>query len=216
MADEAESPKIALEPSKTAFVFIEFQNEFTSEGGKLYEACEATLKKFGTMDNASKVLKKARDTKCLVIHCPIAFEKGHAEIGRQPYGILKNVKDGEAFSAGTWNAEICDSMKPSGNDIVVKGKVGLCGFASTNLDFLLRQHKIENVVLSGFLANCCVESTMRSAYELGYKVYTLKDCCGATDVDAQEACFKYNFGMFSVPTTSDVIMNGLEVSVDDL
>jgi hypothetical protein len=26
------------------------------------------------------------------------------------------------------------------------------------------------VVLGGFLTNCCVESTMRSAYERGYKV----------------------------------------------
>jgi len=204
-----EEPAISLEPSKTAFVFIEFQNEFTSEGGKLFPAVEPSLKRFGTMENAAKVLAKAREAQCTVIHCPIEFEKGHNEISDRPYGILKGVKDGEAFTAGTWNAKICESMKPTENEIVVKGKSGLCGFASTNLDFLLRQRKIENVVLSGFLANCCVESTMRSAYELGYNVYTLKDCCGATDADGQEACFKYNFGMFSFPTTSDVIMKSI-------
>ena len=32
------------------------------------------------------------------------------------------------------------------------------------------------VLLAGLLANCCVESTMRSAYERGYLVYTLADC----------------------------------------
>jgi len=208
---EEAAPVIRLEPSKTAFIFIEFQNEFTSEGGKLYPAVKASLEKFGTMENAAKVLEKARETKCTVIHCPIQFDKGHAEIGNRPYGILKDVKDGEAFTAGTWNAEFADSMKPIESDLVVKGKSGLCGFASTNLNFLLRQHKIENVVLSGFLANCCVESTMRTAYELGFNVYTLQDCCGATDVDGQEACFKYNFGMFSTPTTSDVIMESIPV-----
>lgn len=208
MAEE-EAPKISIEPSKTAFVFIEFQNEFTTEGGKLYGACEASLKKYSTIDNGAKLLNKARETNCLVVHCPILYEKGHNAISNHPYGILKGVKDGEAFTNGTFGAEICEKMKPSGDDIVVKGKTGLCGFATSNLDFILRQHKIENVVLSGFLANCCVESTMRSAYELGYQVYTVKDACGATDVDAQEACFKYNFGMFSVPTTSDVIIDSI-------
>jgi nicotinamidase-related amidase len=80
------------------------------------------------------------------------------------------VKEGEAFSNGEWGAEICDMMKPREGDLIVKGKSGLCGFQSTNLDFLLRQNDIKNVVLAGFLTNCCVESSMRTAYEYGYRV----------------------------------------------
>jgi len=194
-----------LDPSETAFVFIEFQNEFTTPGGKLYEAVEETLVKFNTLPNAMKVLNFARDTNSLVIHCPIEFEPGHKEISGE-YGILENVKSSEAFTANTWNSQICVQMAPRQGDLTVKGKTGLCGFHSTNLDFLLRQNNIKNVVLSGFLANCCVESTMRTAYENGYKVYTLKDCCGATSVAGMEACFEHSFGMFSIPTTSDNIM----------
>lgn len=104
-------------------------------------------------------------------------------------------------------------MKPKDGDLVVKGKVGLCGFHSTNLDFLLRQNGIKNVVLGGFLTNCCVESSMRSAYELGYHVYTLKDCCAATSLEGQEAAFKHTFGMFSVPTTSAEIMKAIPTPV---
>ena len=48
---------------------------------------------------------------------------------------------------GEWGSAICDIMKPSEGDIVVKGKNGLCGFQSTNLDFLLRQNGIKNIVL---------------------------------------------------------------------
>jgi hypothetical protein len=33
-------------------------------------------------------------------------------------------------------------------------------------------------------------------------VYTLKDCVAATSIVAQDATLQYNFGMFSVPTTS--------------
>jgi hypothetical protein len=58
----------------------------------------------------------------------------------------------------TWGADFEESMKPNPEDIVVKGKLGLCGFESTNLDFVLRQLRIETVALGGFLTNCCVES----------------------------------------------------------
>jgi len=97
-------------------------------------------------------------------------------------------------------------MKPQEGDLIVKGKTGLCGFKSTNLDFLLRQNGIKNVVLGGFLSNCCVESTMRQAYENGYKVYTLKDCVAATSIDANNAAIEYTYGMFSIPTTSNDII----------
>jgi nicotinamidase-related amidase len=49
-----------------------------------------------------------------------------------------------------------EGMQPSTEDVVVEGKRGLCAFASTNLDFQLRQNGIENLVLAGFLTNCCV------------------------------------------------------------
>ena len=132
---------------------------------------------------------------CILI---IVLSKGHAEISPLPYGILKGVKDGSAFVSGEWGAEICNEMRPETGDLVVKGKSGLCGFVSTNLDFLLRQNEIKNVVLGGFLTNCCVESTMRTAYKLGYKVYTLKDCVAATSMEAQDATLEHNFGMFLI------------------
>jgi nicotinamidase-related amidase len=50
----------------------------------------------------------------------------------------------------------------------------------------------------------------RTAYEKGFKVYTLKDCVAATSIVAQEATLEYNFGMFSVPTTSTDILAALD------
>mmetsp|Transcript_29486 Transcript_29486/g.44637 ORF Transcript_29486/g.44637 Transcript_29486/m.44637 type:complete len:245 (+) Transcript_29486:56-790(+) len=200
-----------LDAKKTAVIFIEFQNEFTSEGGKLYDAVKPSLEHFNTLENAAKLLKKARASRCKVIHCPISFEQGHEEIGNRPYGILKGVKDGEAFTAGTWNADFIDSMKPEKNEFIVKGKVGLDSFHNTNLDSILRRNAVEEVVLCGFLANCCVESTMRTAYENGYNVYTVKDACAATSVEEQDNCFEHNFGMFSVPTTTEETISSIKV-----
>lgn len=161
------------------------------------------------LENSSKLASFARSAGATVIHCPINFEPGHAEIADKPYGILAGVKEGAAFTNGEWGADFSPQMRPQSGDLVVKGKSGLCGFESTNLDFLLRQKGATNVVLGGFLTNCCVESTMRSAYEKGYRVFTLKDCVAATSIEAQDATLEHNFGMFSVPTTSEEVMEAM-------
>lgn len=152
MSSETDAPTV-LDPSETALVLIEYQNEFTSEGGKFYDAVKECMDATSMLDNSRKVMDIARDAGCTIIHCPISFEKGHKEISSDPYGILAGVKEGEAFTAGEWGAQICPEMTPQSSDLVVKGKSGLCGFASTNLDFLLRQNGIKNVVLGGFLTN---------------------------------------------------------------
>lgn len=196
----------SLDPRETAVVLIEYQNEFTTPGGKLHEAVADCMQQTSMLQKSRYFVDGARQAGCTILHCPISFEPGHHEISDTPYGILQGVKEGQAFEVGTWGAAICDMMAPQQGDLVVKGKSGLCGFESTNLDFLLRQNQCKNVVLGGFLTNCCVESTMRSAYEKGYKVYTLKDCVAATSVAAQDATLAYNFGMFSVPTTSQELL----------
>lgn len=208
--DEA---SFSLNPSETALVLIEFQNEFTTEGGALYGAVEECINKNNVLENASKLMNTMRDAGCSILHVPIAFQEGHGEIGASS-GILAGISSGKTFTKGTWSSEFHPSMTPQPADLVVEGKRGLCGFFSTNLDFLLRQRGVKNVVLAGFLTNCCIESTMRTAYEHGYDVYTLKDASAATSVAAHEAAFEHNFGMFSTVSTCEEVMAAVAVAVE--
>lgn len=192
-----------LDPAKTAVVLIEFQNEFTTEGGKLHDAVKSVMASTKMLEHAKAVADAARSKGALVVHCPITFTDDYRELRADAYGILANVKAGGAFKKTEWGGAICDAMAPKEGDIVVEGKRGLCGFASTNLDFILAQRKIENVVLAGFLTNCCVESSMRTAYEKGYHVITLTDCCAATSQEAHDAAVTHTFPMFSIPLTHD-------------
>ncbi|MDQ1547844.1 MAG: ureidoacrylate peracid hydrolase [Actinomycetota bacterium] len=141
---------------------------------------------------------------------PIAFTEGYGELTNRPYGILKGVVDGQAFVKGSWGAQIIDELTPAAGDIVIEGKRGLDAFASTNLDFILRSKGISTVALGGFLTNCCVESTIRSAYENGYRVITLSDCVAATSVEEHENALKYDYPMFSLPMTGGEFVSELD------
>jgi len=193
---------MAIDPTTTALVLIEYQNEFTSEGGVLHGAVAAVMQETGMLENTVRAVHEARERGVSIMHAPITFAPGYGELTRHPYGILKGVVDGNAFVKGTWGAAIVDALATQAGDIVIEGKRGLDTFASTNLDFILRSKGIQTVVLAGFLTNCCVESTMRTAYEHGFDVVTLTDCVAATSREAQAAALTYDYPMFSRPMSS--------------
>lgn len=205
MADELP----VLDPAKTAVVLIEYQNDFTSDGGVLHGAVSEVMDATGIMDNTKQVVEAARAAGVTVMHAPITFAPGYGEISKHPYGILKGVVDGNAFVKGTWGAAIVDELAPQDGDIVVEGKRGLDTFASTNLDFMLRSKGIETIILGGFLTNCCVESTMRSGYENGYQVITLTDAVAATSTAEHENAITYDYPMFSTPLSSADVVGAL-------
>jgi ureidoacrylate peracid hydrolase len=188
-----------MNPKQTALVLIEYQNDFTSEGGSLHQAVKPVMDSTNMLANTVETVKKARELGATIIYVPITFTDDYHELTSQPYGILKGVVDSKSFRKGTWGAEIVDVLKPEPQDIVIEGKRGLCGFSSTNLDFILRSRGISNIALGGFLTNCCVESTMRSGYDKGYNVVTLKDCTSALGEEEQRFAVEKNYPMFSRP-----------------
>ncbi len=193
---------MAIDPKTTAVVLIEYQNDFTSEGGVLHGAVSGVMEKNGMLANTRSVAEAARASGATVMHAPITFAEGYNEITQHPYGILKGVVDGNAFVKGSWGAAITDDLAPEDGDILIEGKRGLDTFASTNLDFILRSKGITTIALGGFLTNCCVESTMRSGYENGYRVITLNDCLAATSAEEHDNALKFDFPMFSQPMSS--------------
>jgi ureidoacrylate peracid hydrolase len=188
-----------MDPKRTAVVLIEYQNDFTSEGGTLHDAVKPVMDSTNMLANTLETVKKARELGVMIVHAPITFTDDYHELTSEPYGILKGVVDSKSFRKGSWGSEIVEELTPEPQDIVIEGKRGLDGFASTNLDFVLRSRGITDIALGGFLTNCCVESTMRTGYEKGYNVVTLKDCTAALSEEEQKAAVEKNYPMFSRP-----------------
>jgi ureidoacrylate peracid hydrolase len=162
--------------------------------------------------NTIETVRQAREAGATIVYAPITFTDDYHELSPNPYGILKGVVDSKSFRQGTWGAEIVDVLTPQAGDIVIEGKRGLCGFATTNLDFILRSRGISTIALGGFLTNCCVESTMRTGYEKGYEVITLRDCTATLSEEEQRVAVEKNYPMFSRPMTHDEFLSMLKGS----
>jgi len=186
-----------IDPKTTALLLIEYQNDFTSEGGALHKGVRSVMESTDMLSNTKQVADKARAAGVTVMYAPISFANGYREITSEPYGILKGVVDSNAFVRGTWGAEIVDALTPGPEDIVIEGKRGLDTFASTNLDFILRSRGIKTLAVAGFLTNCCVESTARTGYEKGFSVVALSDCAATLSEEEQRFTFEKNLPMFA-------------------
>ena len=201
-----------FDPKRTAVVLIEYQNDFTSEGGALHDTVRDVMERTSMLENTRRPVEAARAAGATIVHAPIAYVQGYRELALHPYGILKAVVDATAFVQGEWGAEIVDALAPQEGDVVLEGKRGLDSFATTNLDFILRGQGITTIALSGFLTNCCVESTMRTGYESGYHVITLSDCIAATSAEEHQNVIKFNYPMFSEVMTSHAFTDELQAA----
>jgi nicotinamidase-related amidase len=65
-------------------------------------------------------------------------------------------------------------VKPRENDVLIL-KRHWGAFYGTELDLQLRRRHIETIVIGGIATNFGVESTARSAYELGYHLICAED-----------------------------------------
>merc|ERR1712070_663269 len=157
----------------------------------------------GMLAKASAAADALRAAGGTVLFAPITFKEDGSDNPNKGIGILAGCANDKLFTEGTWNAEFCKEFSPQEGDSVVVGKRGLDAFPNTNLEELLIAKGIETVVLCGFLTNCCVESTMRTAFEKGFNTVTLTDCCATTSADGQKAATEGTFTMFSTPMSAD-------------
>lgn len=138
------------------------------------------------------------------------FSPDYSELGIDPYCVFKLVKDVGAFQRGTWGADVADVLDRQDSDIVVDGKSSMCAFATTDLKDVLDKYGIRTVVLGGLLTNACVESTMRTAYDMGFEVYSLTDCSATAGQEPQRMATEVNWPMFSKPVTHVELLDLIE------
>ena len=97
---------------------------------------------------------------------------------------------GKHAEAGSWGAEVVDELKPKKEDLrVFKRKYS--AFQGTDLDQLLRELKVDTVILTGVVTDICIQHTAADAFFKGYKIIVPKDCVEAVDAPTQETALKY-------------------------
>jgi len=97
---------------------------------------------------------------------------------------------GRHAEAGSGGADVIDELKPGKDDFrVFKRKYS--AFQGTGLDQLLRELKVDTVILVGVVTDICIQHTAADAFFNGYKIIVPEDCVEAVDAKTQEAAINF-------------------------
>jgi nicotinamidase-related amidase len=135
--------------AKKALLVIDVQNGMFNEGTIVHKGEKL-------LQNLNELLSRARST-----NTPVFYIQHNAPIGRP-------------LEHGTKGWEIHSDISPKNEDTIVQ-KTTPDSFLNTNLDDELKKQKVEHLIIAGIQTELCVDTTVRRAFSMGYKVTLASD-----------------------------------------
>jgi ureidoacrylate peracid hydrolase len=186
---DARPTDFELEPSTTAVVVVDMQNDFAAEGGMFARAGIPVAAIQAAVEPTARALSAARQAGIKTVYLTMEFEPNlsnaggpeapnrvrHAAIGVGETVQAPDGTESRVLIRGTWNTEILTELAPKRGDLVVP-KHRFSGFFETDLDRILKEHGIDTLVFTGCTTSVCVESTLRDAFFRDYRCLLLADC----------------------------------------
>jgi len=186
-------------PSKnTALILVDPYNDFMSPKGKAWPLVSKVTKQVNLIENMQAVTERCRDEGWVIAYAPHhRYKKGSFSDRKylHPSQILQKMTS--SFKANSFGSEFYPSFLPQDSDIISSEHDCSSGFTGTNLHEQLAQQGITHVVLAGFLSNTCIESTARSAIDLGYHVTLLDDAVSAWTPKDHKAAVEVNYPLLA-------------------
>ncbi len=186
---DARPMPFTMEPSRTAVIVVDLQNDFASEGGAFARHGRDITLIRDVIAPTARVLAAARAAGMKVIYLKSEWREDLADLGAPDakfWSVLQSAGIGEPatgpdgqpsriFIQDTWNTDIVTELAPEPADIVVV-KHSFSGFYGTNLDAILRGLGMRSLIFTGCTTSVCVESTLRDAMFRDYRCLLLADC----------------------------------------
>jgi nicotinamidase-related amidase len=140
-------------------ILVDFQNDYFPRGSMELVGIEEAA------ENALALLSKFRKTKSSIIHIQ--------HISTRP--------DATFFLPKTDGATINQIVAPQGSEIIIE-KNYPNSFRETSLLDVLRNDKINNLVICGAMSHMCIDATTRAAFDFGFNCVVVEDACATRDL----------------------------------
>ena len=212
--DRPTTREVPLDLKRAALLFIDVQNycarpdggEFEAMGdderqaklGYMFEWLEASV-----LPNMQRLQRACRAAGVEVLYTVIESLTKDGRERSLDYKIT-----GFNVPKGSWDAKVLDAIAPLDDEIVLP-KTSSDVFASTNIDYVLRNLNVRQLVVSGLVTDQCVSSAVRHACDLGYLVTVVTDAC-ATYTAARHASALREIQGYCRQITTDALVRELE------
>jgi nicotinamidase-related amidase len=144
---------------KRALIIIDIQNDYFP-GGRM-----ELIDMEKAANNAQQALKLFRTRKLPIFHIQ------HVSI--RP--------DATFFLPETNGVEIHQSLAPKNGEFIIE-KHFPNAFRNTSLNERLQGLNVEEIVICGAMSHMCIDSTVRAAFDLGFRCLLISDACATKNM----------------------------------
>jgi nicotinamidase-related amidase len=174
---------------KSAILVIDMLNDFVT--GEL--SCDTAQE---IIPSIQRLLNAAREHDMPVIYCNDAHFKCDSELKKWGPHAMK----------GTNGAEVIPELNPALNDYIIEKRT-YSGFYETGLDLLLRDLKVDTIIITGMHTNICDRHTAADAFFRGYNIIIASDGTGTFTKEEHEQGLEYFHGIYNaeIKTVREII-----------
>jgi nicotinamidase-related amidase len=215
---KAEPAALAIDLDRAALLIIDMQRDFLEPGGFGAALGNDVTRLQAAVGPCQTVLAAARAAGLLVIHT----REGHrpdlsdaprlkVERGDPALRIGAPGPMGRILIRGEPGHDIVPELYPKPGEPVID-KPGKGAFYQTDLDLMLRNRRIETLLVGGVTTEVCVNTTVREANDRGYCCVVLADCCASYFLEfhaAGLAMIAAQGGIFGLVATSQSLLDAL-------
>jgi ureidoacrylate peracid hydrolase len=177
-----------IAPGRTALLLIDMQVDFASPEGELGKDGNDMRAPQAALTEAVRLADAARKA-----HVPCVFvrlitrEKDETEFLRE-WKQRRGGNGAPLCREGMPGAEFV-GPKPQGGELVFSKK-RYNAFAGTGLDAALKGEGIDTLVVAGLTTECCIDSTVREAFERDYHVFVVEDATACYQPGLHQAALR--------------------------
>ena len=186
----------------TLVLVADFINEIVDPKGAFGVHNAKRIQEDQTMKKANEVIAWGRKHDLMIVHVKVGFSDDYQECPKHS-PMFGKAPEYDVLKLSSWGCEFHKKMDVQAQDaIVIKHRVS--ALYATNLEPILRAHKIEHVVICGVSTSYVVEATARELHDRDYVVTIIADACNAATQESHEGSLNVLGRLCQIKTTTDL------------
>ncbi len=194
-----------VDPSRTALLIIDPQNDLLSEGGVMWDMVGEGVKNRKVVEHLVELRNAARMANVPIFYSPHRFSDYELATWKRLNVIDKLMFDRRTSRKPGWGADFHPCLVPDESTFILSAHKAGSGFWGVDISIQFSQRGIETIILAGTSANLCMTSNLRHAEARDYEVLLVKDATtGPANQEIQAALARYGRNADEVVTTDEI------------